>query len=93
MESNKQPTDDATEAKTVIHADQPEDPKPRTARAPHSRHQALIDKGTSIVERAKTGTAGTLWSRLNAVDFMNSAFQFAALAVICLVRFSLRSPR
>ena len=32
-------------------------------------------------------TAGTFWSKLNAVDFMNSSLQFAALAVGCLFPF------
>jgi membrane protein len=32
-------------------------------------------------------TPGTFWSRLNAVDFMNSSLQFAALAVLCLFPF------
>jgi membrane protein len=31
--------------------------------------------------------AATFWSRLNAVDFMNSSLQFAALAVLCLFPF------
>ena len=35
----------------------------------------------------KATTAGTIWARLNAVDFMNSSLQFAALAVLCLFPF------
>ena len=35
----------------------------------------------------RTSTAGTFWSRLNAVDFMNSSLQFAALTVLCLFPF------
>jgi membrane protein len=49
-------------------------------------HRALLDKGKGSVERAKTTvgrTGGTLWSRLTAVDFMDSAFSFAALALLC----------
>jgi membrane protein len=50
-------------------------------------HRAVLDRGKGSLERAKTGTArrtaGTLWSRLTAVDFMNSAFSFAALALLC----------
>jgi membrane protein len=35
----------------------------------------------------KATAAGTFWSRLNAVDFMNSSMQFAVLAVLCLFPF------
>jgi len=35
----------------------------------------------------KATTAGTFWFRLNAVDFMNSSLQFAALAVLVLFPF------
>jgi len=35
----------------------------------------------------RTSTAGTFWSRLNAIDFMNSSLQFAALAVLVLLPF------
>jgi membrane protein len=35
----------------------------------------------------KTTTAGTFWTKLNAVDFMNSSMQFAVLAVLCLFPF------
>jgi len=31
--------------------------------------------------------AGTFWSKLNAIDFMNSSLQFAALAALCLFPF------
>jgi membrane protein len=33
-------------------------------------------------ERIRTGAAGTYWSHLTGVDFMNSSFAFAALAVV-----------
>jgi membrane protein len=35
----------------------------------------------------RASMAGTFWSRLNAVDFMNSSLQFAALTVLCLFPF------
>jgi membrane protein len=35
----------------------------------------------------RDSTAGTFWSRLNGVDFMNSSLQFAALTVLCLFPF------
>jgi len=49
--------------------------------------QRLLDMESRAVEWAKATTAGTFWSRLNAVDFMNSAMQFAVLAVLCLFPF------
>lgn len=49
--------------------------------------RALVDKGTATADRVKAGPVGTFWSRLNAVDFMNSAFVFAVLFVICLFPF------
>jgi membrane protein len=47
----------------------------------------LLDMESRAVEWAKATTAGTFWSRLNAVDFMNSSMQFAVLAVLCLFPF------
>jgi membrane protein len=51
------------------------------------QERQLLDKGSHAVERVKTTTAGTFWSRLNTVDFMNSSLQFAALAVVVLFPF------
>jgi membrane protein len=47
----------------------------------------LVDKGAHAAEWVRATTAGTFWSRLNAVDFMNSSMQFAALAVLVLFPF------
>ena len=47
----------------------------------------VLDKGTATVERVKTGAAGTFWSRLNAVDFMNNAFMSAVLFLVCFFPF------
>lgn len=56
--------------------------------------QALLDKerrvikgGSHLAEWVKSSTAGSAWSRLNAVDFMTSSMQFAALGVLCLFPF------
>jgi len=49
--------------------------------------QRLLDMESRAVEWVKATTAGTFWSRLNAVDFMNSSMQFAVLAVLCLFPF------
>jgi membrane protein len=51
------------------------------------QHRRLLDKGSRAVDRAKSTTAGAVWIRLNAVDFMSSSMQFAALAVLCLFPF------
>jgi membrane protein len=52
-----------------------------------STQRRLIEGGTHVVERMKNTTAGSVWYRLNAVDFMNSSMQFAALGVLCLFPF------
>jgi len=49
--------------------------------------QRLLDIESRVAEWVKATTAGTFWSRLNAVDFMNSSMQFAVLAVLCLFPF------
>jgi membrane protein len=48
-----------------------------------SRTRALRDRGNTAVERVEAGAPGQYWSQLSAVDFMNSAFAFSALAVLC----------
>ncbi|MEV5509092.1 YhjD/YihY/BrkB family envelope integrity protein [Streptomyces orinoci] len=35
------------------------------------------------MEHLRAGEAGTLWSRLTAVDFFGNSFQLAALAILC----------
>src|SRR6516165_2728337 len=47
----------------------------------------LLDMESRAAEWVKATAAGTFWSRLNAVDFMNSSMQFAVLAVLCLFPF------
>jgi membrane protein len=49
--------------------------------------QAVRQRGAARVARLEAGAAGTYWSRLTAVDFMNSSFAFAALAVVCAFPF------
>jgi membrane protein len=48
-----------------------------------SRLLALRDRCAAVVARVEGGVPGTFWSRLNAVDFLNSSFAFSALAVLC----------
>jgi membrane protein len=45
------------------------------------------DKATATTDRVKTGSVGTFWSRLNAVEFMNSAVMFAGLFLVCFFPF------
>jgi membrane protein len=47
----------------------------------------LRGRATKVVGRVQSGTGGKLWQRLNAVDFMNSAFQLSALFLLCLFPF------
>ena len=51
------------------------------------QERRLLEQGSHAVDWMRTSTAGTYLSRLNAVDFMNSSLQFAALAVVCLFPF------
>jgi len=53
----------------------------------HDEERRLLDLEAHAAEWVKTTAAGTFWSRLNAVDFMNSSMQFAVLAVLCLFPF------
>lgn len=59
-----------------------------------TRRQALVDQqrrlrqeGSHVAERTRSSTAGSVWYRLNAVDFLNRFMQFAALGVLCLFPF------
>ncbi|GEM_PF-741611 len=45
------------------------------------------DKGAATATRVKTSSVGTFWSRLSAVDFMNSAVMFAGLFLVCFFPF------
>jgi membrane protein len=45
------------------------------------------DRGAAAAGRIKTGSVGTFWSRLNAIDFMNSALMFAGLFLVCFFPF------
>jgi membrane protein len=66
----------------------PADAKVRTARQLLSAtEQRVAERSSRAAERVKAGAAGVAWSRLNAVDFMNSSLQFAALGVLCLFPF------
>jgi membrane protein len=47
----------------------------------------VLDEEHRVADRVKASTPGRIWSRLNAIDFMNSSMQFAALGVLCLFPF------
>jgi len=51
------------------------------------QERQLLEQGSHAVDWVRATAAGTFWSRLNTVDFMNSSLQFAALAVLCLFPF------
>lgn len=56
-------------------------------RALLAKQRQLAERGSRMAERVKSGAAGAVWSRLNALDFINSSMQFAALGVLCLFPF------
>ena len=51
------------------------------------QERRLLEQGSHAFDWVRATTAGTFWSELNAVDFMNSSLQFAALAAVCLFPF------
>jgi hypothetical protein len=52
----------------------------------------LVDVERRIAERVKASTPANVWSRLNAIDLMNSSMVFPALAVLCLLPSCSLSP-
>jgi membrane protein len=52
-----------------------------------ARERRLVEGGSHVAERVRSSTAGSVWYRLNAVDFVNSSMQFAALGILCLFPF------
>ena len=60
---------------------------PGTGTANPAKARTWRDKGAAAAARVKTGSVGTFWSRLNAVDFMNSALMFAGLFLVCFFPF------
>ena len=45
------------------------------------------DKASATADRVKAGPVGTFWSRLGAIDLMNSALMFAGLFLVCFFPF------
>ena len=50
-------------------------------------------KGNAAIDRARATRARTLWTQLNTVDFINTAFLIATYALLCVFLFSLSSPQ
>ena len=61
----------------------------RAHRAAHgaARSWDLHGVGERIAGRIRRTAAAKIWTRLNAVDFLTSSTQFAALALLCLFPF------
>jgi membrane protein len=60
---------------------------PGTGASQRPKAWAWRDKGAAAAARVKTGSVGTFWSRLSAIDFMNSALMFAGLFLVCFFPF------
>jgi len=83
-----QPADNAAIAHTRGGPSPPPDTAPPDAGASsRPKARAWRDKGAATAARVKTGSVGTFWSRLSAVDFMNSAVMFAGLFLVCFFPF------
>ena len=46
----------------------------RRRQALRDRERRLLEQGSHAFDWVRATTAGTFWSKLNAVDFMNSSF-------------------
>jgi membrane protein len=83
-----QPADNAAVAPARGGPSPPADPSaPGTGASSPPKARTWRDKGAATAARVKTGSVGTFWSRLNAVDFMNSALMFAGLFLVCFFPF------
>jgi membrane protein len=71
----------------VISPPPPGKPAHSSGSSTRDKGRALLGKGNAAISWAMATRAGTLWTRLNAVEFMNSAFQFAAYALLCIFPF------
>ncbi len=65
----------------------PDAATPDAGASQRPKARAWRDKGAGAAARVKTGPVGTFWSRLSAVDFMNSALMFAGLFLVCFFPF------
>jgi hypothetical protein len=53
----------------------------------HAEVRELREVERRVADRIQISSTARIWSRLTAVDFMNSSMQFAALALLCLFPF------
>lgn len=53
----------------------------------HDEVHALVEAEGHVADRLRISGAARCWSRLTALDFMNSSMQFSALALLCLFPF------
>jgi len=88
VDHDGQPADNAA----VAHArggpsPPPDTATPGTGASRPAKARTWRDKGAATADRIKTGPVGTFWSRLSAVDFMNSALMFAGLFLVCFFPF------
>lgn len=88
MDHDGQPADNTA----VAHAGgdlspPPDTTPPGTGASNPAKARTWRDKGAATAARVKTGAVGTFWSRLSAVDFMNSALMFAGLFLVCFFPF------
>jgi len=88
VDHDGQPADSAAIAHARGGPSPPPDTSPPAAGAPQPpKARTWRDKGAATANRIKTGSVGTFWSRLGAVDFMNSALMFAGLFLVCFFPF------
>jgi membrane protein len=88
VDHDGQPADNAA----IAHARSGPSPPPDAATpgadaSKRPKARAWRDKGAATADRIKTGPIGTFWSRLSAVEFMNSALMFAGLFLVCFFPF------
>ena len=56
----------------------------KSAPAEANSERGVKAKAAKVAQRAKESAPVRIYSRLTAVDFMNSAFNFSVLIVVCL---------
>jgi len=88
VDHDGQPADNAALAHARGGPSPPPDAAPPGAGASkRPKARPWRDKGAATADRIKTGPVGTYWSRLSAVDLMNSALMFAGLFLVCFFPF------
>ena len=60
---------------------------PDHGQPPQRSSATLHHKATATAARVKASAAGTFWTRLSAVDFINSSLMLAALLLMCFLPF------